>query len=671
MNLHIKNIILYPKDKELKPRIIAFKEDKINIITGYSQRGKSAIIDIIDYCLGSSDCNIPVGPIRDKVEVYALYLKYNDENIFLGRENYEESKSTMYFYKENEKHERLELRTNEWLNNKSSYRQNLPYVKKVLNELAGFKNISTGDNPENTFDSAASFRDTSAFQFQTQNIIANPSTMFYKTDSWEHLQRLKTIFPLVLGYKSYEILKLDKEISSLEFDKKKKESKLEDVKRQYENWQSDIYQYYSEAVNLGLTNSDIDIKTSTVNQLRYELSNIAKESKRGVLYKKGSANRLVEKASNLEERRNVLVRELGKLKITLYKIEEINESKDTYLKDVAFEKENRLKPIEWFLNQKGTQYCPFCDSKSTKAIDELLLLKEEKDKNITILKNAKSLSFSFDKEKIEVKKNIKAKEEQIEKFDNNLRIILSEAKENEKSYQKIFEFIGKIEHAIDNLKKISPSGQLEKEINQIQTQINTKKRRLTTLQSKFDKEHSLSKLTKTIGKYVEVLPIENKKTKKVHLDPDQSINIKIEDTISQNKYFLSRLGSGANYMGYHISTMLGLHEFFYKLKETNKPNFIPSFLVLDQPSQVYYPDKFETKEGEKGSKDIEDTKSIFTACNTFMDNTSNQVQIIILEHVPKSTWESIDSENFHVVGIWRGEEQSNDYEALIPKSWFI
>ena len=155
----------------------------------------------------------------------------------------------------------------------------------------------------------------------------------------------------------------------------------------------------------------------------------------------------------------------------------------------------------------------------------------------------------------------------------------------------------------------------------------------------------------------------------MHLDPDQSLNIKVEDTKTQNKYFLSRLGSGANYMGYHISTMLGLHEFFVKLKDTSKPNFVPSFLVLDQPSQVYYPDKFEEKEGEKGSKDIEDTKKIFEACNQFMKNTGSSVQLIILEHVPKTTWKNIDDDIFNLVGVWRGEENTDDYEALIPKQW--
>jgi len=669
MRLYIKNIILYPKDRELSPRVITFKEDKINIITGYSQRGKSAIIDIIDYCLGSGECNIPVGTIRNTVEVFALYVKYNNEYLFIGRENYDESKSTMYFYKENEKGEDLALRTNKWLENKSAYKQNTEYIKRVLSEMSGFKNIKTDEDSTNPFDSPASFRDTAAFQFQTQNIIANPSTMFYKTDTWEHLQKLKTIFPLILGYKSYDILKLDKEISDLETDKKKKTLKLEEIKGQYESWQSDIYEYYSEAVKLGLTNSDIDISSSTVSLLQNELSNIVSNSKKGLLYKKGSAKRFSDKINDLNESRGNLIRELDKLKTTLYKIEEIDISKDKYVSDVAWEKENRLKPVEWFLNQKGDNICPFCDSESTKAIEELLSLNEEKNSNRVVLENSNSLLFSFEKERTDVVKEIRVKEELIEKIDSNLKIILDEVEEDKKSYQRTFEFIGKIEHALDNLRKIAPSGSLEKEIEKLQEEISTKKAELKKLEGHFDKGLSLYKLTKLIGKYVKTLPIEDKNTKRVHLDPDQSLNIKVEDTKTQNKYFLSRLGSGANYMGYHISTMLGLHEFFVKLKETSKPNFVPSFLVLDQPSQVYYPDKFEEKEGEKGSKDIEDTKKIFEACSQFMKNTGNSVQLIILEHVPKTTWKNIDDDVFNLVGVWRGEENTDDYEALIPRQW--
>ncbi len=46
--MQIKNIILY-KDAE-HIRTVPFSLGKVNIITGESKSGKTALIDIIDYC---------------------------------------------------------------------------------------------------------------------------------------------------------------------------------------------------------------------------------------------------------------------------------------------------------------------------------------------------------------------------------------------------------------------------------------------------------------------------------------------------------------------------------------------------------------------------------------------------------------------------------------------
>ena len=629
MQLKIKNIILYPQSTDKKPRFISFDIKKLNIITGYSQRGKSAIIDIIDYCLGSGECNIPVGKIRDSVSVYALYLEINGEHYFLARENYEVSKSTMYFVKENVKGEIPELRSNEWLANKSDYKFNIAFVKKQLSELAGFKNYIQEDQ-QNPFNTSASFRDTAAFQFQTQNIIANPSTMFYKTDSWEHLQKLKTIFPLILGYK-----------------------------------------YYTEAVSLGLTNSDVNIETASVSRIRAALNSILNSAENGELYKKGSANRFNEKTKELVNTRDSLIRNLSIAKNELNKIEQLEKSKEDYLDDVIREKENRLRPVEWFLEQNGTNLCPFCDSESSKAMDELLSLNEARDVNRKILDQAKSLGYDFEEEKKQLLKEISKYENSIMQLDANLNILLKEEKETEQSIKKTFEYVGKIEHALSNLKKIEPSSELNKEIEVLNGTIATKKTSLKRLVEKFDKESSLKKLTNLIDKYVKILSIESKENRLVHLDPDSSLNIKIEDTKTKNKYYLARLGSGANYMGYHLATMFGLHEFFWQLKQSNKINYVPSFLVLDQPSQVYYPESLNSRTDSlnKNSKDVEDTKKIFEACVEFLKNTNNEVQLILLEHVPKEMWSDIDSNYINLVEEWRGTEGTDAFLALIPQNW--
>src|SRR5690606_10194682 len=128
------------------------------------------------------------------------------------------------------------------------------------------------------------------------------------------------------------------------------------------------------------------------------------------------------------------------------KVIEIDNSKELYVDDVVREKETRLKPIEWFLNKKGNSNCPFCGADSNKAIDELLRLNHERQKNLDVLAKSKSNELSFDREKKALRNDIKTKEIQITQIDQNLNILLFEEKQNNNSIQKVYEFIGKIEH---------------------------------------------------------------------------------------------------------------------------------------------------------------------------------------------------------------------------------
>lgn len=674
MKLKIKYIILYPKNKELEPRFISFQEDGVNIITGYSQRGKSAIISIIDYCMGSEHSNIPIGLIRNSVDKFAIYISVGEENIFLARDSKETS--VMYFHVIKEKGENTIFNTNDWLLQKAKYQTSRDNVVKFFESKSGFENIPQKDNSFiNSFDAPSSFRDTAAFLFQPQNLIANPTTMFFKTDTFEHLKRLKVLFPLVLGYKSFEIMKLEREISLQERIISDKENKYEDLKRRYENWQSDIYEYYSEAIKLGLTNADINIESSTVDQILDELNNIVENIKNNKIVKLGASLRYSEKLEELELKRNIILRKLDDARINLSKIERFDNSKDKYLKDTIVEVHERLKPIDWFIAQEGTSKCPFCDSVSDKALDELLSLKAHQEYNKKIVDQTKSIELSFEIEKIEIKKEMTKLENRLLTIEKNIDILIQENSKYYENYKYIFEFAGKIEHIVENIYKLSPSSFMIEEISRLKIELLKDKKKLSQLSKKFDKEDSLKKISDTIDKYKNILSIEDKQYKRVHLDPEKSANVKIEDSRTNDMTFLSKIGSGANHMGYHLSTMFGLHEYFWKLSQSGKTNYIPSILVIDQPSQVYFPEGFPdeddkiNKESNKVSKDIEDTKMIFEACSHFVKEVEFNTQVIVLEHAPASTWQGF--EHMHLVEEWRGtkDDDKSDYKALIPIDW--
>lgn len=674
MNLKIISIILYPRNHKLKPRAINFKLDKINIITGYSQRGKSAIISIIDYCLGSSDCNIPIGLIQDKVDKFAIYISLNNENIFLARDSPTNSKSSdvMYSYVIKSKGENPSLRTNAWIDQADLYRTNRDAVVAMLTTKAGLENIKDEGSGVNE---ALTFRDTVAFHFQPQNIIANPTTTFYHTEGFFEMKKLQVLFPLALGYKSFEVLACEREIDILEKTKKEKVNKLEDIRKQYENWQTDIYKHYGMALNLGLTDQDIDMYNANVDAIKKELIQIVNGIKKGKFLKQGSAMLHSQKLEEFEKNRIRSLRFLGQKKAEISKLEKLERTKIDYTAEVVPEIDNRLKPIQWFLERKGNNRCPFCNSESDKAVNDLLNLKDVQYENALLLDELNRQDYSYEKEKIECKENIRVLELEVKNIEDNINILRNENKEHYDHIENIHEFGGKMQNVLEGLDKIAPSGELQSEIDVLSGKLNTKHIELEILRKRFDEKSSLKKLSGVINGYVQLLPIEDKSNRKVHLQPDKSVNIRVEDTKTKNITFLSRIGSGANHMCYHIATFLGLHEFFHSLNESKKRNYIPSFMVLDQFSQVYFPEKYPDAPNEKEnqaelvSEDIQNTTYVFEALSKFMERTKCQVQVIVLEHAPKETWENI--KHTYIAGEWRGNIEDNSYNALIQQDWLF
>lgn len=85
MKFTINSIILWPRNAEHSPRCLSFNSEAVNIITGASRTGKSALIPIIDYCLGSDKCTIPVDIIRDACSWFGVLFDMANEQMLLCR----------------------------------------------------------------------------------------------------------------------------------------------------------------------------------------------------------------------------------------------------------------------------------------------------------------------------------------------------------------------------------------------------------------------------------------------------------------------------------------------------------------------------------------------------------------------------------------------------------
>ena len=96
MKSYIKEIIIFNKSGE--KRTVPLKQG-VNIITGESKTGKSALVEIIDYCLCSTRCTIPKGKITDFSNLYVLVMVIGDHTYIIARQNWDDG-GKIYFSKE-------------------------------------------------------------------------------------------------------------------------------------------------------------------------------------------------------------------------------------------------------------------------------------------------------------------------------------------------------------------------------------------------------------------------------------------------------------------------------------------------------------------------------------------------------------------------------------------
>ena len=96
--IQIIELVLYGKHGQ--KRILKFNVGKVNIITGKTKSGKSAVGDIIEYCMGGNSCHVAEGVIRDNVSWYGLLFQINHNKVFVARKNPEpgqQSTSLCYY----------------------------------------------------------------------------------------------------------------------------------------------------------------------------------------------------------------------------------------------------------------------------------------------------------------------------------------------------------------------------------------------------------------------------------------------------------------------------------------------------------------------------------------------------------------------------------------------
>lgn len=236
------------------------------------------------------------------------------------------------------------------------------------------------------------------------------------------------------------------------------------------------------------------------------------------------------------------------------------------------------------------------------------------------------------------------------------------AQEEFQRNQQMFIFLGHLKASIETFEKLVDGGDLQKEITSLEMEY-------IDLQVKVDKgkmQLRIDKATTTISQkmlnHLKTLDVEEKYRKVAPRFIIKDLNISILSN-DGNWHYLAQVGSASNWVSFHIALMCSLQEFFLEMENS----CVPSFVIFDQPSQVYFPklkriNEDTEDEPQYDNEDITAVKSIFSTIANSVVASQGAWQCIILDHADSDIYGTI--EGVHEVVEWRNGKK------LIPEEWY-
>ena len=188
--------------------------DGLNIITGRSSTGKSALSDIVEYCIGRSTFNVAEGIIRDKVAWFAVIYQFDGEQVLIAKpapDARATSCSTAMVRRGGslQPPAYAELRPN----------SDDDTVVALLSQLLGIPANMTSVAAEHSRTSfSTNVKHTYYYLFQKQDIVANKNLLFYCQAEAFQPQAIKDTLPILLGISSSQRVELESKLKSAQRD---------------------------------------------------------------------------------------------------------------------------------------------------------------------------------------------------------------------------------------------------------------------------------------------------------------------------------------------------------------------------------------------------------------------------------------------------------------------
>lgn len=628
-----------------RQRVVTLQRDEVNIITGASGTGKSTLIKAIDYCLGSSKCELAAHVKRRSIAVGVKWVLGESEMI-TGRviPPYGQDTSTKMFVSSG-RNLPLPSRLEEFEGT-----TNLQAGKAFIERAFGIGDIADKNSFQETVRGRATVRHVTAYMFVTKNIILNESALLHGLDEADEARGITETLPYFLRVINEETVVNERRLRDLQQKFDREERRQISKRHASSDFKLRATQLLTEASQSGL--AETPASDSSEQDLLQALSHIERSHSSGPAIPRESV------LADLHLARRGLLDQLETLK-RKSRAAQIAIREASGFEGAVTRQHQKIRLAEHLTKIEGA--CPLCSHPS----DLGKVAAANIQTTLDIIRRESSAVESIKPRLIEHGGEL---DTQIRRANDEFREVEAriggwiaqneKAKELEDMARYHAYLQGKISYFLEtNTSNVLPTVDLDalrSDIESLEAKIN-RDAKAALLQRA---ERKISQFASdAFANLPTVAPCEGAELEFNSRTPEV-LTIEVE---SSSVLKMPEVGSDQNYLAIHVATSFALQHYFETISSP-----VPGFLVFDQISRPYFPtsgDNYDETE-LKGNADDDDMQAMRKHINFLFEETERRkgLQVLLIEH-------AYFADDPRYVQATRERWHKASGNALIPFDW--
>ena len=644
MTLQIRSISIYSHDGER--RDVNFRLGALNIVTGASKTGKSALLDIVDYCWGRDECTVPEGEIRKSASWFVVHFDNDGEGVLIARKNpgpAGRASDEIYFARG----------VDELPSSVSSFHKNITSegLKTQLSATLGIsENIHVPEEGATRQPLEASSRHAILFCIQAQDEIANRRLLFHRQGEQYLPPAIRDSLPYFLGAVDEDHFYALKRYQDARSRLRRLEREHDEAQAIARDASSAARALLTEALRAGL------VAPGTQPEDAIGVLELLKEATIPQSIAFSTVDDPEADLTALDASRRALLRQLQELREEIADLERLSREASEFEVE-AHEQEARLASIGLIedAGEDGGQICPLCESQLSIPVPAVA---EIRDSLATVQTQLRSVRRDAPRLQERLAGLASRRDDLNEQLRDVQGDIAKRVQDNERLRLEQHQFAeqarvaGRIAYYLENAATVAEDSELPRKLEQLRAAIKE-------LEAVLDDDAAQERLTTALNLVGRDLTDFAARLGLEHGGNPLRLDLKrltvVADT-HDGPLSLAQMGSGENWVGYHVAVHMSLHKHFHR-----RARPVPGLLMLDQPSQAHYPPERD-ESGQIDDLPDEDqaaVRQLFTLLHDYSREHAPGIQIIVADHV-----ELLDDWfRASIAERWR------DGIALVPQSW--